>query len=410
MKGSCGYGQQIQQVWPFWNVVAISPKNPLITSALPQDACGRCIEIRCNPEQNSVSCENSASLRVQIVDTCPACVPDRLVIPFTVYSQNIGPTSKGQAPIQYRQIDCQPPGNIRIDVDTFRPTKGGYIRLTLKWVAGSGNISSVELRESLTLEEKLPLTPWLPMENLHGGSWEISGITKAPLDMRITGNGDEVLIAREAIGVPAPALYSTSVQFQTENSNNTSTEASQQESAYAGIISTPITSGDGLPQQPRCTDTIMDVLKVLPNTTTTLRILQNSSFNELLSGPSTQDQAITFIAPSNAAWDKLSPSVFQAIQTDEAIRNEVILYLIISSVLSLPGPQDFLPEDTRRGAIKMDFDTLGGYSMGSQTNQQGITMFIDRSPQTGPASVVQSIKVCSSYVYVTDTVLLPFPI
>jgi hypothetical protein len=45
-------------------------------------------------------------------------------------------------------VDCEPDGNIVVDVDQFRTSDGGYARLALKSVAGSGDLTSVELRRS----------------------------------------------------------------------------------------------------------------------------------------------------------------------------------------------------------------------------------------------------------------------
>ena len=47
------------------------------------------------------------------------------------------------------QVECAPPDTIVVNVDTFRQSGGGFIRLDLQNVAGSGAIRSVELRQAV---------------------------------------------------------------------------------------------------------------------------------------------------------------------------------------------------------------------------------------------------------------------
>lgn len=48
----------------------------------------------------------------------------------------------------FKQVDCDPPGSIVVNVDTYRPTEGGYLRLDLQQVAGTGALAGVGLRKS----------------------------------------------------------------------------------------------------------------------------------------------------------------------------------------------------------------------------------------------------------------------
>ena len=54
------------------------------------------------------------------------------------------------------QVDCQPPDNIVIRILEFRPSAGGYLKLVLLNVAGSGAISSLGIRRYQTEVSKIP--------------------------------------------------------------------------------------------------------------------------------------------------------------------------------------------------------------------------------------------------------------
>lgn len=57
------------------------------------------------------------------------------------------------------QVECAPTSPIVVDVDTYRTTQGGYLRLDLQDVAGSGALASVELRKALEGVSALCITP-----------------------------------------------------------------------------------------------------------------------------------------------------------------------------------------------------------------------------------------------------------
>lgn len=46
------------------------------------------------------------------------------------------------------QVACSPPGNLSIVVSTYRTDAGGYLQLAPSRVAGSGMVSSIELRQT----------------------------------------------------------------------------------------------------------------------------------------------------------------------------------------------------------------------------------------------------------------------
>lgn len=87
------------------------------------------------------------------------------------------------------QVDCAPPGDIVIDVNTFRSSSGGYIRLALESVAGDGGLESVELREA----SEDGNAPWTSLKNKWGANWEGSGLTSTPFDIQITSSSGEVI-------------------------------------------------------------------------------------------------------------------------------------------------------------------------------------------------------------------------
>lgn len=46
-SGSCGYGNIDPRLYPFYNVVGLSPNNSIVKTR-PQAACGNCLEILCD--------------------------------------------------------------------------------------------------------------------------------------------------------------------------------------------------------------------------------------------------------------------------------------------------------------------------------------------------------------------------
>lgn len=44
------------------------------------------------------------------------------------------------------QVECAPSTNISVDIDLYRASEGGYIRLAVDNAAGSGAVQAVEIR------------------------------------------------------------------------------------------------------------------------------------------------------------------------------------------------------------------------------------------------------------------------
>lgn len=213
VEGACGYGPFDINSYPNWRVAAISPNNPLAASTTrqPKIGCGACFELQCIGSTCPSDAEEIDPLVVMVADSCPGCTPNQLVIPYSIFRGTLANSpSVGTATVRYRQVDCAPLGPIVIDVDTYRPTQGGYLRLSLKSVAGSGALESVELRGSGDSE-----AAWLPMENTYGAKWEMSNLPDVPMDIRITSDDGTVLVQEGAIDEVRTGEFATSVQFTT---------------------------------------------------------------------------------------------------------------------------------------------------------------------------------------------------
>ena len=78
-----------------------------------------------------------------------------------------------------------------MDVDIYRASEGGYLRLDLQNVAGNGVITSVEMQKEGATDGR-----WKSLTNTYGAKWEVSMLPEPPLDLRITGADGEVLVAR----------------------------------------------------------------------------------------------------------------------------------------------------------------------------------------------------------------------
>jgi hypothetical protein len=157
-----------------------------------------------------------------VVDSCRTCTANQLVIPFSIFNVTLANSpTVGTAAVRYRQVDCEPRGPIVIDVDTYRPTEGGYIRLSLESVAGSGGLRSVELRGTSDsgggggkIEDEND-NGWLPMVNTYGAKWELSNLPSAPMDVRVISDNGTVLVQEQAINEVRTGGFATFIQYTT---------------------------------------------------------------------------------------------------------------------------------------------------------------------------------------------------
>jgi hypothetical protein len=124
------------------------------------------------------------------------------------------------------QVECTPPGNIQFRISDFRNALGGYIKLAVFDVAGSASVSKVELKSSSQavssplgrfhkmcdssstcfvellqvqdLECHLGVqdSAYFPLVRTFGATYEGSNLPELPLDVRITNNLGQQVVAR----------------------------------------------------------------------------------------------------------------------------------------------------------------------------------------------------------------------
>eukprot|EP00775_Hariotina_reticulata_P006849 gene6849-7067_t len=120
--GGCGYGTLTRAEFPMFSLAGAGARS--LFSGRPLQGCGTCMEVRCNA---------------------------------------------GEVP-------CTFSSPIAINVDQYRPTAGGWIRLSVRNVAGDGSVTGVQLGKD---------GAWLPMKNTAGARWEASKLPNPPFDLLI---------------------------------------------------------------------------------------------------------------------------------------------------------------------------------------------------------------------------------
>ncbi|KAL6758187.1 hypothetical protein V8C86DRAFT_3134537 [Haematococcus lacustris] len=219
-SGSCGYGTQDVRLWPFVGMAGVSRISPV--SARPMGGCGTCLEVQCTDTRFN-ACTGAGPITVTVLDTCASCNATRINL-FALAFQEIGRIKFGTIAVEYRQVACKPPDNIEVRVDARRPIDGGYLRLTLRNVAGDGGLTAVDIRGSANASAAGVdgvANAWQPMVNGYGAAWEASRLQPDPaggFDLRATNAVGETIIISNAIPAyttPRAALGSffTSAQF-----------------------------------------------------------------------------------------------------------------------------------------------------------------------------------------------------
>eukprot|EP00887_Chlorella_sp_A99_P003678 scaffold7.g3678.t1 len=334
---------------------------------------------------------------VQVVDTCTDCGADKISLPYLTMSQHLANPEKGLVAVKWRQVECAPPTNVTLDVDQFRATEGGYIRLALESVAGSGSITAIELRQSPVVREaqdgvlKMSGSSFKSMQNTYGARWELSGFPDPPLDLRITGDNGRTLIARRAIVQGgATGRFVTAVQFSTTKSKGS-----------ADAVSDPAAV---LQASPQCNATIYSYLQASPDLSRLLSYMDKAGVGPMLRQAG---DTLTLFAPINSAWDSLPASVDL---TSQDTLQAVMLFLLAQGQVVLPDATDMLPDDLAAGGVRLTVDTLNGKSMGVVAQPDAIHL-IDGSALTPnePIVIPTNQLVCSSVVNrVSGWVPLPF--
>ncbi|GBF95981.1 hypothetical protein Rsub_08104 [Raphidocelis subcapitata] len=186
--GSCGYGQTDPKLWPFYLVAGVHPSNPIL-SGVRAHGCGACIELEC---------------------TGAGCHVNLHVFGFEL----IAPTDIGSVAIRYRRVACAPVDPIAIHVDAYRVTKGGWLRLALKNVAGdqvtavelvSAAVTDLNASSTFTLADARhsrsgrPNGWWRHANNTFGAAWELNGVPPPPLHMRLRNAAGQMIVIANAI-------------------------------------------------------------------------------------------------------------------------------------------------------------------------------------------------------------------
>ncbi|KAI3436575.1 hypothetical protein D9Q98_005991 [Chlorella vulgaris] len=196
-QAACGYGDIPESNWPFGGLAAIDPTfSPFAVG--PQQGCGVCLEVQCTDPAQCGSAP-SQTLVLLVSDYCTGCGPAAVYLAPTAFSKIVA-SDRGSVAGRVRRVNCNPPGPLAVQVDQYRATEGGWLRLALRDVSGGGDIQSVELAGS---------------QRTYGAVWEVSGVPDAPLDLRASdGSGQQVVARRALTQAGQTGTFPTSAQFQ----------------------------------------------------------------------------------------------------------------------------------------------------------------------------------------------------
>ncbi|KAK9867754.1 hypothetical protein WJX84_004352 [Apatococcus fuscideae] len=209
--GACGYGLLDKSQWPYWSVGALSPSN-MFYSAGPINGCGQCFEIQCvdSGGQFAGRCNGNGgeSVTIMVSDACPECEADHIDLQALTYNQ-LGPMALGRIDIKYRRVNCKPPVNMMVDVDSSSG-EGGWIRMTVKNAAARAAIKGVALRGSgssswITLTNDWALKHCAPLAHGPNIAWNTRTTIDGCSDLQVTCNG----CLQEGTGT-----FQTSMQFR----------------------------------------------------------------------------------------------------------------------------------------------------------------------------------------------------
>jgi expansin (peptidoglycan-binding protein) len=202
-NGACGYGTLTAAQYPMFLLAGVGASNPLTQG--PQKGCGTCLEVQCN---STNLCDNNNPVTVMVYDSCDKCDANQINLYATAFSK-FASLDIGRIGIQYRQVPCPFTGGIIVHIDTFRPDKGGYIKLSLRNVAGTAGIGSIAFRTTGTANN------WRPMKNTYGAVWEASQLSSLPLDLQVTkANGTLVVLSGVITKATMPGDVKTANNFR----------------------------------------------------------------------------------------------------------------------------------------------------------------------------------------------------
>lgn len=200
-NGACGYGTLTAAQYPFFMVAGVGANNPIARGA--QRGCGTCLEVKCVGE----TCDNNTPVTVMVTDSCDECAANQINMQATAFSKMASLTT-GNVEVQYRQVACPFTGGINVYVDSFRATGGGFMKIALRNVAGSADITSVKFRTTGTPNN------WRPMQNKYGAVWEASALPSFPLDLQVTRkDGQSVVLSGAITKTTTPGVVQTRTNF-----------------------------------------------------------------------------------------------------------------------------------------------------------------------------------------------------
>jgi expansin (peptidoglycan-binding protein) len=143
-----------------------------------------------------------------VFDSCDQCEANQINLYATAFSK-FASLDIGRIGIEYRQVPCPFMGGITVHIDTFRPDKGGYVKLSLRNVAGTGGIKSVAFRTTGTTNN------WRPLKNGYGAVWEGSQLSTLPLDLQVTKpDGSSVVLSGVITKATVPGDVKASTNFR----------------------------------------------------------------------------------------------------------------------------------------------------------------------------------------------------
>lgn len=155
--------------------------------------------------------------------------------------------------------------------------------------------------------------------------------------------------------------------------------------AFAAALGLTIAQNPPAQPQPQSRPTIAQVLAADPEFSTLLRALQAAGLEETLSEPG----PLTLLAPTNAAFEKVPPTLMEQLMANRPVLAEVLRNHMAQSRLSA---QEVAAEPT--------LPTLAGSQLPVVASSNTL--------KVGPATVTRpDLPAANGVIHVIDTVILP---
>eukprot|EP00963_Diacronema_lutheri_P010627 scaffold1132_cov347-Pavlova_lutheri.AAC.3 len=180
-EGSCGYGRLDRDEWPYWAVAGLSVRVP--DHGRTVEGCGSCYEVMCDDDR----CYSGESVMVVVTDKCPECREGHFDLQALIFEE-IGPESAGNFYMKYRQVECTPPGSMRVQLDGLT---GTWMRGRMYHVAGNAEIESVEVAG--------PDRSWVRMKKTWGASFELNGYIDTPMSFKVTDSSGNTVVSEGSV-------------------------------------------------------------------------------------------------------------------------------------------------------------------------------------------------------------------